>query len=701
MDLESAREANLRGNDCLQRGDYDAAIAEYQVAVRQDPDAFAYPRERGIIFANLGYALSLSGKLTDAAAAYREALAREPRRANYHNELGDVLYRLEDWSGAVTAYHRAAQLEAFVRVYPESPGLIQYNLGMAYFRLGDLEAARRHFQESCRREPENQRFQESLATVSHSKPKPASVTHSNPQTKETAGTTRVTFSEVGGCDEAKRIISQAVKLVLEADRARKYKIGMNGILLYGPPGTGKTFLAEATAGEFNLNFIRVCISDITSKWAGESVEKLKQVFDRASGGTPTLLFFDDLDSLAGKMQGDATMENRRLFEAFVQHVEKIRATPSVVLVGATSRMDTLEAAAIRPGRFDWHIPLHQPDTEERHAVLEHLLTGRPVAELDLPAWAERTKGCSAADLTRIVNAAALAAFNRDDTIGERHLAEAIRRFEANERLHETARSWDDIVLEPEIRDSFALVQRLLEDPEAGRAFGLQAPRGAVLYGPPGTGKTTLARVLAHEAQCSFYAVTPSDVYSKWAGESERRVTEIFERARANRPSIIFLDEADALFGTRSSGAAEAAPHANHVVNQFLAEMDGIRPNDRVFILAATNRLDLIDPALLRAGRLTEKIAFPPPSRAGRRRLLELFSKPMRLADDVDFDDLADAVPDASGADIEELCARAARVAFMRCLASPLDPQIVTAADFDRALGRREENAECGTMNAER
>lgn len=606
MDIAEARAANLRGNEHLQRGDYAAAIAAYREAIACDPHARAYPRERGIIHANLAYALSLAGDLDAACEAYHTAIRLEPRRGTYHNELGDVLFRLQDWSAALAAYHRAAQSETFLRAYPESPGLIQYNLGLTYGELGDREAARRHFAEALRREPKNETYRVALESLG---PWPSSAPSSAPATPSAAQPRgRPTFAQVGGCHEAKQTIAQAVRIVLEAERAAQYRIHLNGILLIGGPGSGKTFLAEATAGEFQLPLVRVTLSEVTSKWSGEGVERLRQVFEQAAQRAPCLLFFfDDFEGLAANLRDtESNIEHRRFLEAFLQHIEQIRQKPGVVLMAATSQPDVLDAAMVRPGRFDWRVTLHPPEVNERRAMLENLLHARPIGDINYEHWAQRTAGCTAADLARLVNTAALEAFAANQPIADHHLAAALSKFEASERFVGTRRAWSDIVLTEEVRAAFRLIQYLLENPDAGQSFGLTPPRGAVLYGPPGTGKTTLARVLAHEARCSFYAVTPSDIYAKWAGESERRVTELFQRARAHRPSIIFFDEADALFGARSAAAAEAAPHVNRVLNQFLAEMDGLRANDRLFILAATNRLDLIDPAMLRAGRLSEK-----------------------------------------------------------------------------------------------
>lgn len=538
MDIAEARAANLRGNEHLQRGDYAAAIAAYREAIACDPHARAYPRERGIIHANLAYALSLAGDLDAACEAYHTAIRLEPRRGTYHNELGDVLFRLQDWSAALAAYHRAAQSETFLRAYPESPGLIQYNLGLTYGELGDREAARRHFAEALRREPKNETYRVALESLG---PWPSSAPSSAPATPSAAQPRgRPTFAQVGGCHEAKQTIAQAVRIVLEAERAAQYRIHLNGILLIGGPGSGKTFLAEATAGEFQLPLVRVTLSEVTSKWSGEGVERLRQVFEQAAQRAPCLLFFDDFEGLAANLRDtESNIEHRRFLEAFLQHIEQIRQKPGVVLMAATSQPDVLDAAMVRPGRFDWRVTLHPPEVNERRAMLENLLHARPIGDINYEHWAQRTAGCTAADLARLVNTAALEAFAANQPIADHHLAAALSKFEASERFVGTRRAWSDIVLTEEVRAAFRLIQYLLENPDAGQSFGLTPPRGAVLYGPPGTGKTTLARVLAHEARCSFYAVTPSDIYAKWAGESERRVTELFQRARAHRPSIIF------------------------------------------------------------------------------------------------------------------------------------------------------------------
>ncbi|MGQ9896237.1 MAG: AAA family ATPase [Acidobacteriota bacterium] len=682
MDIAEARAANVRGNEHLQRGDYAAAIAAYREAISYDPQARAYPRERGIIHANLAYALFLAGDLHAACEVYHAAIRLEPRRGSYHNELGDVLFCLQDWSAALATYHRAAQSETFLWAYPESPGLIQYNLGLTYSQLGDLEAARQHFTEALRREPKNETYRAAMEQLG---PLPSSVSAVQPTTQPAR---RLTFAQVGGCEEAKQTIAQAVRIVLEAERAAEYRIQLNGILLIGEPGSGKTFLAKATAGEFQLPFMRVTLSEVTSKWSGEGIERLHHIFEQAARRAPCLLFFDDFEGMAADLRGtESNIEHHRFLETFLQHIEEIRQKPGVILMAATSQPGVLDPAIIRPGRFDWHVTLHPPEASERRAMLENLLQARPVGDIDYEYWARRTVGCTAADLARLVNTAALEAFAANQPITDQSLATALSKFEASERFVSTRRSWSDIVVTEEVRATFRLIQHLLENPDAGQAFGLTPPRGAILYGPPGTGKTTVARVLAHEARCSFYAVTPSDIYAKWAGESERRVTELFQRARAHRPSIIFFDEADALFGARSSAAGEAAPHVNRVLNQFLAEMDGLRTNDRLFILAATNRLDLIDPAMLRAGRLSEKIHVPLPVEKQRLALFKLFTQAMQLEPSVQLDELAAITTGKSGADIEEICHTAARVAFLRYvdLPSPPPQRWVTREDFQAAL----------------
>ena len=500
-----------------------------------------------------------------------------------------------------------------------------------------------------------------------------------------------TFSDVGGMEDLKQQLRATVGLLLEKrDEAAALGIKFNGVLLYGPPGTGKTYIARACAGEFRCNFMSVGSADIVSAYVGDSPRLVAATFDAAKTHAPSILFFDEFDALASRRAGgsagagDAAM--RQVLEQLLRNLEEVRDRPDVIVMAATNRFDDLDPAIVRPGRFDLKVRVDMPDLEARRAIFIAALANRSSQAIDYDALARATDGVSAAGIRAIVDAAALAALQASDdrrspVVTMDDLNDALAQRGGKDRPLAERVGWDSVVLADETKRELQKIQVLIQDPSRAALFGIKPPRGVLLYGPPGTGKTSIARVLASETKASFYPVSCGDLISKWLGESESNIAQLFSRARENRPSIIFLDEIDALARRRGSAAGDAA--FDRVVNQLLQEMDGLQAAQGVFVLAATNRREIIDEALLRGGRLGRQIFVGLPDQRGREALLRQYTASMPLAPDVSVSELAIATPEWSPADIRQLAEQAAMEAMMSSTTG--DRPGVRMADFARAL----------------
>ena len=501
-----------------------------------------------------------------------------------------------------------------------------------------------------------------------------------------------TFADVGGMDALKDELAETFGLLLAFGReADVYRIAFNGVLLHGSPGVGKTFVAKATAGEFGLTFAHIATGDLVSKFVGESAANIRAVFAEAARNVPCLLFFDEFDSIAERRDSVTSEESRRVVNQLLQSLEEWRPVRELVIMAATNHLDTLDPAVVRPGRFDRHIRVDLPDLSARRAILGAQLKGRPTAgDVDLDDLAERTAGRTPATIARVVEAAALAAFRSAAVTGDSapisqvDLRAALAGLGGTDRPTVEDWSWDRLILPDAMKAELKQIQTLVGDPDLAQAYGVDVPSGLLLAGPPGTGKTTIARVLAAQTGFSFYSRTAADLTSKWVGESEASVAQLFTRARENAPSFVFIDEIDAIAGARS----EAGSYLDRTLTQLLTEIDGLVKQPGVFVMAATNRPEMLDPALLRGGRLSRTITIPLPDIGDRRRLLNLFTARMPLAD-VDLDRLAGATAGYSGADLEALCQQAAinsMVAATRAETS--GPSVVTAAAFAEALRDR-------------
>ena len=494
-----------------------------------------------------------------------------------------------------------------------------------------------------------------------------------------------TFEDVGGMETLKQEIRDTVGLVLEhPDDAERYGIEWNGILLHGPPGVGKTYFAEAVAGEYELSFIHVSTGDLVASLVGGSARNIEKAFDTALQHLPCLLFFDEFDSVAQRRDNTPDQESRRTVNQLLTSLEAHRDERRLLVLAATNSIAHLDPAAIRPGRFDRHIRIDLPDAEARRAIFETELDDRPTAEdVELEQLVSRTEGMTPAAISKIVDTAALEVFRQSAQSGERleldtkSLLDAVERHGGQDRPTVEHWTWDSLVLPPAIKAQLQQIQHVIEDPESARRFGVEPPTGLLLAGPPGTGKTTVAKVLAAQAKSSFYPVSGADVMSKWVGESEGNIRRLFERARENRPSIIFIDEIDAIAAKRG----EFQVHDTQV-NQLLAEIDGVAGQRGVFIIGATNRPDQLDPALLRGGRLSRTIVLGLPDEESRLAVLRLNTARMPTVG-VRLDELARETDGMSPADIKSLCQEAALAAMARDGATPS----VTHEDFLEALSR--------------
>ncbi len=496
-----------------------------------------------------------------------------------------------------------------------------------------------------------------------------------------------TFADVGGMEKLKQELRDTIGLVLEhPDDAERYGIEWNGVLLHGPPGVGKTFVARATAGEYGLSLMHVSTGDLVSSLQGGSAQNIEKAFQTALQNLPCLLFFDEFDSVAQRRSGSPDQEARKTVNQLLTSLEAIRGERRLLVMAATNSIEHLDPAVIRPGRFDRHIRIDLPDADARRAIFEVELQERPTAPgLNLDDLVIRTEGMTPAVISKIVDTAALEAFRRATQTGDevsvdtQLLLDAIERHGGQDRPMIEHWTWDSLILPPTLKRQLQQLQSVIEDPEAARRFGVDPPTGLLLAGPPGTGKTSVAKVLAAQARCSFYPISGADVMSKWVGESEGNIRRLFDRARDNRPSIVFIDEIDAVAGRR--GEVEVN---DGQVNQLLAEIDGVSGQHGVFVIGATNRPDQLDPALLRGGRLSRTIVLGLPDEAGRLAILELHAARMPTVC-VDMAALAAETEGFSPADLKGLCQEAALVAMARedSEGSPA----VTEDDFREAITR--------------
>lgn len=516
----------------------------------------------------------------------------------------------------------------------------------------------------------------------------------------------VTYDDLGGIGGTIDQLREMVELPLRYPEIFE-RLGVDppkGVLLHGPPGTGKTRLARAVANESDANFFHVAGPEIMGSAYGESEKRLRELFEEAGKAAPSIVFIDEIDSIApkrGQVQGEA---EKRLVAQLLTLLDGLEPRQNLVVIAATNRPEAIDEALRRPGRFDREIVIGVPDENGRREILAIHTRGMPLGEgVGLRELARQTYGFVGADLAALTREAAIEAVRRimpqlnleDGTIPpdvldnlsvtRKDFEEALKRVQPSAMREVMVQApnvgWDDIGGVDEARERLREgVELPLKHPDAFRRLGIRPAKGFLLYGPPGTGKTLLAKATAREAESNFIATKSSDLLSKWYGESEQQIARLFARARQVAPTVIFIDELDSLVPARGGGLGEPQV-TERVVNTILAEMDGLEELQSVVVIGATNRPNLIDPALLRPGRFDELIYVSVPDQAGRRHILGIHTEGMPLADDVDLDALAARTERFTGADLEDLVRRAGLFA----LRGSMEANSVAMAQFERAL----------------
>jgi len=520
---------------------------------------------------------------------------------------------------------------------------------------------------------------------------------------EPATSSGVTYEDIGGLDEELELVREMIELPLsEPELFRRLGVEPpSGVLLHGPPGTGKTLIARAVANEVDARFETISGPEIMSKYKGESEEQLRQTFETARENAPTIIFFDEIDSIAGTRDDESDAENR-IVGQLLTLMDGLDARGEVIVIGATNRVDAIDPALRRGGRFDREIGIGVPDETGRREILEVHTRGMPLADdVDIDAIARRTHGFVGADLDAVASEAAMAAirdrptddaerheWNRSPTVQKAHFDAALASVEPSAMREYVAESpTTDFSDVGGLEDAKGTLRESVEWPLTyDRLFeetNTDPPSGVLLHGPPGTGKTLLARALAGETDVNFVRVDGPEIIDRYVGESEKAIRKVFERARQAAPSIVFFDEIDAITAARGEGHEVT----ERVVSQLLTELDGMSENPNLVVLAATNRKDQIDPALLRPGRLDTHVFVGEPDRDAREKILTVHTRGKPLADDIDIAALARDLEGYTGADLEALV-RDASMRAIREVAAEYDPETANEKASEVRIERR-------------
>jgi transitional endoplasmic reticulum ATPase len=510
---------------------------------------------------------------------------------------------------------------------------------------------------------------------------------------------KISYEDIGGLRPVIQKVREMIELPLRHPELFE-RLGVEapkGVLLHGPPGTGKTLLARAVASETNANFLSIGGPEIMSKYYGESEERLRDVFKEAQENAPSIIFIDEIDSIAPKREEVTGEVEKRVTSQLLSLMDGLQSRGKVVVIGATNRPNAIDPALRRPGRFDREIEIGVPDRDGRLEVLEIHTRGMPLAEdVDLKKLADVTHGFVGADLESLAKEAAIRALRRilpeinleaqsipGDILNKiivkmADFQDALKEIEPSamrEVLVEIPDvTWDQVGglqdVKEELREA---VEWPLKYPDLFAQLNATPPKGLLLYGPPGTGKTLLAKAVAHESESNFISVKGPELLNKFVGESEKAVREVFRKARQASPCIIFFDEIDSVAPTRGSSGGDSHV-TERVISQFLTEMDGLEELRNVVIIAATNRPDIIDSALLRPGRFDRLLFVPPPDLEARKQIFKIHTRKTPLADDVNLDDLARKTDGYTGADIASLANTGVMLALREHISKAKDPE---------------------------
>jgi len=515
----------------------------------------------------------------------------------------------------------------------------------------------------------------------------------------------ITYEDIGGLENEIQRVREMVELPMKHPQIFK-KLGIEppqGVLLHGPPGTGKTLLAKAVANETSASFFSIAGPEIISKYYGESEQQLREIFEDAKDESPSIIFIDELDSIAPKREDVTGEVERRVVAQLLTMMDGLEARGQVVVIAATNRVDSVDPALRRPGRFDREIEIGVPDEVGRKEILQIHTRGMPLSDdVSLGHLAGETHGFVGADVQSLTKEAAMKALRRylpEIDLDEEDIPPSlidrmiVKREDFRSALNEVEPSamrevlvelpkitWDDVGgLESPQQQVKEAVEWPLTTPEKFDRMGVEAPKGVLLYGPPGTGKTLMAKAVASETNANFISVRGPQLLSKWVGESEKAIRQTFRKARQVNPTIIFFDELDSLAPARGQDMGNNV--SERVVNQLLTELDGLEEMGDVMVIGATNRPDMIDPALLRSGRFDRLVKIGQPDEEGREQILKIHTDDTPLSPDVSLREIAEITEGYVGSDLESI----ARESAIEALRDDDDATEVEMQHFRRAL----------------